>query len=328
MKLFQSKNKPPAQATTSVYYASDLHGADRVWRKFLGAGRFYNADALILGGDLTGKAIIPVEQLGERSFRTEFLGEERRADSPERLEELFDAIRYNGMYPWLASPEEILRHRNDDAARNGLFNQVMTDELRRWISLADERMPRHGIDVLVMSGNDDPWECDEIIESADHVQACDDRIVRVGPHEMISCSYVNPTPWHSPRELDDNALYERINRLASQLENPRTAIFNLHVPPYDSGLDRAQKITEDLKPVFSSGHPVEIPVGSHAVRQIIEDYQPLVSLHGHIHESRAEALIGKTLSVNAGSEYNSGRIHGAVLELGRSEVVSHQFVVG
>ena len=160
------------------------------------------------------------------------------------------------------------------------------------------------------------------------MQACDDRIVHIGPHEVISCSYVNPTPWHSPRELDESALYDRINRLASRLENPHTAIFNLHVPPYDSGLDRAQKITEDLEPVLASGHPIEVPVGSHAVRQIIEDYQPLVSLHGHIHESRGATLIGKTLALNAGSEYNSGRIHGAVLKLGRSEVISHQFVVG
>ena len=166
MKRFLSKHKSPAQATTDIYYASDLHGADRVWRKFLGAGRFYNVDALIMGGDLTGKAIIPVEQLGERSFRMKFLGEERRAGSPEKLEELLDAVRYNGMYPWLASPDEILRHSKDDEARADLFGQVMTDELRRWVSLADERMVQYGIDVLVMSGNDDPAECDEIIEAA------------------------------------------------------------------------------------------------------------------------------------------------------------------
>jgi uncharacterized protein len=128
----------------------------------------------------------------------------------------------------------------------------------------------------------------------------------------------------SPNEYENASA----NKLASQLERPQTAIFNLHVPPYDTGLDTAQQITENLEPVFQSGHPVEIPVGSTAVRQLIEEYQPLVALHGHIHESRGETRIGKTWAINSGSEYNSGRIHGAVVKLAGDEIVSHQLVVG
>jgi Icc-related predicted phosphoesterase len=327
LKLFGS-TKRSREETTDLYYASDVHGADQCWRKFLGAGRFYDVDALIMGGDLTGKAIIPIEKNGDGTCRATFLGEERVATTPEELEQLLGAVRYNGMYPWIAERSEILRHRDDDGARDALFEQVILDELRRWVALADERMPEQGIEVFVMSGNDDPWRCDEVLEGAEHVRACDDRIVHVGPHEMISCSYANVTPWHSPRELDEDALYERINRLASQLENPRTAIFNLHVPPYDSGLDIAQQINDDLTPVLQSGHPVEVPVGSTAVRQLIEEYQPMLALHGHIHESRGEVLIGRTWAINSGSEYNSGRIHGAVVKLGRDDVVAHQLVVG
>jgi Icc-related predicted phosphoesterase len=326
MRLFGSK--APTVTTTDIYYASDVHGADRCWRKFLGAGRFYDVDALIMGGDLTGKAIIPVEERPDHTFRAQFLGEERVAADTDKLNELLDAIRYNGMYPWRATSDAIVRHRDDDHLREALFDEVILAELRRWIELADERMAEYGIDVFVMSGNDDPRECDAVLEGARFVQACDDRIVHIGEHEMISCSYANPTPWHSPRELDETALYERINKLASQLERPQTAIFNLHVPPYDTGLDTAQQITENLEPVFQSGHPVEIPVGSTAVRQLIEEYQPLVALHGHIHESRGETRIGKTWAINSGSEYNSGRIHGAVVKLAGDEVVSHQLVVG
>jgi Icc-related predicted phosphoesterase len=232
------------------------------------------------------------------------------------------------MYPWLATSEEIVRHRDDDHLRASLFDEVLLAELRRWVALADERMKEYGIDVFVMSGNDDPWGCDQILEEASFVQACDDRIMQVGMHEMISCSYANPTPWNSPRELDEDALYERINGLAAQLERPHSAIFNLHVPPYNTGLDTAQQITENLEPVFSSGHPVEIPVGSTAVRQLIEEYQPLLSVHGHIHESRGATQIGRTWTINSGSEYNSGRIHGAVIKLADDEVVSHQLVAG
>jgi Icc-related predicted phosphoesterase len=328
MRLFSNRQAAPALATTNIYYASDVHGADRCWRKFLGAGRFYGVDALIMGGDITGKAIIPIERLDDGTHRAEFLGEVRHARNEQEFEELLEAVRFNGMYPRPATAEDIARYRDDASARERLFDEVILAELRRWLDLADARMSEYGIDVYVMAGNDDPWECDEVIEQASFVQPCDDRVVRVGPHEMISSSFANPTPWNSPRELDEDALYDRINRMASQLESPQTAIFNLHVPPYDSRLDTAQQITEDLEPVLVSGHPVQIPVGSHAVRQLIEEYQPLLALHGHIHESRGASQIGRTWAINSGSEYNSGRIHGALVKLSPDDVVLHQLVVG
>ena len=254
MALFgKKKRSPPEDPSLSLYYASDIHGSDQCWRKFLGAGRFYGVQALIMGGDLTGKAIVPIERVGSGTFAATFLGERRSGSSQEQLNELEDAIRYNGMYPWLATPDEIAAHAMDPTAQSDLFDAIIVDGLRRWMELADERMSQYGIDVYVMPGNDDPWSCDEVIEDASHVVACDDRVVRIGAHEMISCAYANPTPWDSPRELDENALYERIKRLAEQVENPNRAIFNLHVPPYDSGLDTARQINPDLTVVYKGG---------------------------------------------------------------------------
>jgi uncharacterized protein len=324
----KKKRSAPEDQTLSLYYASDVHGSDQCWRKFLGAGRFYGVEALIMGGDLTGKAIVPIERNGSDSFSANFLGEVRSGKNERQLDELLEAIRYNGMYPWMASAEEIAAHSEDVDAQSELFDAVIVAELKRWIALADERMSQYGIGVYVMPGNDDPWSCDAVIEEASHVVACDDRVVQVGPHEMISCAYANPTPWDSPRELDENALYERIKKLADQVQAPERAIFNLHVPPYDSGLDTAREINPDLTVVYKSGAPHEIPVGSTAVRQILEEYQPALALHGHIHESRGEAQIGRTLAINSGSEYNSGRIHGVTVTLGGDHVVSHQFVIG
>jgi Icc-related predicted phosphoesterase len=312
----------------SLYYASDVHGSDQCWRKFLGAGRFYGVQALIMGGDLTGKAIVPIARNGSGTFTATFLGETRSGATEEDLEQLQEAIRYNGMYPWLARPEEIATHAADENAQSELFDAVIVDELRRWITLADERMSQYGIGVYVMPGNDDPWSCDAVIAAGSHVVACDDRVVTVGEHEMISCAFANPTPWDSPRELEEDALYDRIKRLADQVQAPERAIFNLHVPPYDSGLDTARQINPDLTLVYEGGQPKEVPVGSTAVRQIIEEYQPALALHGHIHESRGEATIGRTLAINSGSEYNSGRIHGVTVALGGDRVLSHQFVVG
>jgi Icc-related predicted phosphoesterase len=241
-------------------------------------------------------------------------------------EELADAessIRFNGFYPWVATADEIARRRADQEA---LFHDVAETELRRWLEVAAERA--NGTRPYVIAGNDDPWYVDDLLAATEAIVFCDDRVVRVGEHEMISLSYANPTPWASPRELGEDELYERLRALADRLERPETSIFNLHVPPHDSGLDRAPKLKPDLTPVYTGGRPVPVPVGSTAVRRLIEEVQPLLALHGHIHESRGEVRIGRTLALNSGSEYNTGRLHGVVVRLGLDRVISHQFVVG
>jgi Icc-related predicted phosphoesterase len=328
MSLFSRRKDRPDDAWIELYYASDIHGSDRCWRKFLGAAKFYGLHHLVMGGDLIGKAVVPVERRPDGTHVCRFLGDERVATDDAQLDEILDAIRFNGMYPWVAPAEELQRYAHDGAGQDTLFDRVVREDLARWIALADERVGGDDTHLYAIAGNDDPWFVDEMLDRAAAIELCDDRVVRVGDHEMISCSYANPTPWNSPRELDEDALYTRIKALADQLESPATAIFNLHVPPYDSGLDRATELKADLTPRYSGGQPVEIPVGSRAVRQVIEEYQPLLALHGHIHESRGEARIGRTLAINSGSEYNTGRLHGVIVKLGSERVISHQFVVG
>jgi Icc-related predicted phosphoesterase len=204
----------------------------------------------------------------------------------------------------------------------------MLAELRRWLELADERMPQYGIEVYVMPGNDDPWGVDKALAGREKVVACDDKIVRIGDHELLSLGWSNQTPWHTARELDENDLYARVKTLAEQLENPQGAIFNIHVPPYDSGLDTATELDETLRPVLVGGQPHEIPVGSTAVRRLIEEYQPALALHGHIHESRGIVGIGRTVCINPGSNYGTGRIDGAVVELDSNGVRNKHLVNG
>jgi Icc-related predicted phosphoesterase len=310
----------------TLFYASDVHGSDLLWRKFLGAGKFYDAAASIMGGDLLGKAIVPIEQRADGTYRLQFLGAEHVLAGADELDRMVEAIRMNGFYPWVGEPQEVAQATGDAAARDRLFDRVARSEIERWVKLAEERPSPDT--RYVIAGNDDPWFVDEVLEASPGIVFCDERVVRVGEHEMLSCSYANPTPWNSPRELDEEALYARLRALADRLEDPATAIFNLHVPPYDSRLDRAVELDAEFRPRHRGGQPVEIPVGSRAVRRLIEECQPLLALHGHIHESRGEARIGRTLAINSGSEYNTGRLHGAVVTLGRDRVASHQFVVG
>lgn len=320
--------KRAARDELRLYYASDVHGSERCWRKFLGAGRFYRASALVMGGDLTGKAVVPIVQTDDTRWEATFLGERQTVKSEDGLAELLTAVRDNGMYPWVAAPEEVSKHTDDAALRSKLFGRLIDEEVARWVDIADRRLERDGVEGFVIAGNDDPWSIDGVLERGTHLVACERQVVKIGAHEMVSCAFANPTPWNSPRELDEDALYARLKGLVEQVEEMDNAIFNFHVPPYDSGLDTAQQLTDDFVPVYKNGTPVEIPVGSTAVREIIEEHQPLLSVHGHIHESRNSAIIGRTLALNSGSEYNSGRIHGALVTLGESRIESWQFVVG
>jgi Icc-related predicted phosphoesterase len=320
------KRRDEGDRTVRLFYASDIHGSDLLWRKFLGASRFYDADASIMGGDLLGKAIVPIERSGGGMYRAEFLGDERLVHEGAELDELVDAIRFNGYYPWIATRDEIAGRAADT---DELFDEVARVEVRRWVDLADDRLSVNGSgEFFVMAGNDDPWFVDEILAASQRLVFCDDRIVRLGPHELASSSYANPTPWNSPRELDEDGLYERLKKLTDQLEEPHSAVLNLHVPPYASQLDTGPDLKPDLTPRYRGGQPVMKPVGSTAVRQLIEEVQPLLALHGHIHESKGETYIGRTLALNSGSEYNTGRLHGVVVTLAGERVLGHQFVVG
>ncbi len=251
-----SRARQRAEGASSLYYASDVHGSDQCWRKFLGAERFYKVDALVMGGDLTGKAIVPIVKGSDGAFIAQFLGEEHQGDAARELDELIAAIRYNGFYPLIAPEAEIARLRGDDAARSATFGRVILQETGRWMEIADERIDRDGVPVYVMGGNDDPWEIDPVLAAAARVISTGEALSRVGQHEMISCSYANPTPWNSPRELPEDELYRLMKGLAEQLEQPRSAIFNLHVPPYDSGLDTAVQLTPELTRVTKGGAPV------------------------------------------------------------------------
>jgi len=186
-----------------------------------------------------------------------------------------------------------------------------------WIKLADERLAGTGIRCFVMPGNDDPQALEDCIRQGVYVESCDEAVVEFDGYTMLSLGYSNRTPWDSPRELDEDQLYQRIHDLSEQVPDMSRCVFNLHVPPYDSRLDTAAELDENFKMVLIGKEPHMIPVGSTAVRQAIEEYQPLVSLHGHIHESSGIRRLGKRRGVilNPGSDYSTGALNGALVSL-------------
>jgi Icc-related predicted phosphoesterase len=324
MGLFRRADRG-GEPATRLYYASDIHGSEVLWRKFLNAAAAYRAEVLVMGGDVTGKVVVPLVERPD-GFHVELFGQSQVVAADD-LEEMEHRIRANGMYPHRMTAEEVARVATlDEAAKEEWFADVMRATFDAWLALADDRLDA-ATRCFVMPGNDDPPGVDRSIEEAAKVEACDDRVVEFAGHTMISLGYANRTPFDSPRELDEDELYRRVSVLADRVERMDRCIFNLHVPPYDSSLDTAAALTDDLEVVMSGSAPKMIAVGSTAVREAIEHYQPLLSLHGHVHESPGATNLGRTLCINPGSDYHTGRISACLLQL-RDGGVRHQFVTG
>jgi uncharacterized protein len=325
--LKRRTERSPGDSKLRLYYASDIHGTEVLWRKFLHAPSVYEAGVLVMGGDLTGKAVIPLVRDGD-GVRCELFGESERAGTPEEVEELEHRIRSNGMYPHVMSAMELERVAAlNEAEREVWFAEVMLHTFDRWMELAEERLAENEVRCFVMPGNDDPPGVDTAIERARRVEACDERIVQFGSYSMISLGYSNITPFDSPRELPEDELYRRVESLAEEVPDLSRAIFNLHVPPFKSQLDTAPELDDELRVLTTAGQPRMVPVGSTAVRELIERYQPMLALHGHVHESRAATRIGRTLCINPGSDYHTGRISGVLVHLD-DDRADYQFVIG
>jgi Icc-related predicted phosphoesterase len=299
-----------------VYYASDIHGSELLWRKFINAGRFYGAEVLIMGGDIAGKAVVPIVERGGAYYAPEVAGE--RSYAEDQVHALERRIRDLGMYPYRATADDLVALHGDQQAVDALFVRVMGETLGRWLEFAAERLSGSGIRLYMMLGNDDEPSLRNILGGSRIAVDCEDQILDIGEgFEMLSCGFANPTPWHSPREMPEDELWRHLEGLASRLANPGQSVFNLHVPPIRSAIDTAPVIDAELKPVIQGGSVMTGPAGSQAVRAVIEGYQPLIAVHGHIHESRGIAKIGKTVCINPGSAYGEGILHGALFELDR-----------
>jgi Icc-related predicted phosphoesterase len=300
---------------TRVVFATDLHGSETCFRKWVNSARVLEADCLVLGGDLTGKRLVPLAETAE-GWRGRLAGEEVVARDEEELEELRKRIRAVGGYDLPLGAGELERFESDPALRERLFDKRIREVLESWLELAEERLPATGTPAFFMLGNDDDEGLVEGLNGSGALRYVEDRVCRLpSGHEMISFGYSTPTPWNTPREMEEDELGEAIERLVSQLEEPRRAVFNLHCPPRDTHLDQAPLLDDQLRPKLGAAGTLTGSVGSQAVRDAIERAGPLLGLHGHVHECPAAQRLGQTLCVNAGSEYQDGVLRAAIIEL-------------
>lgn len=319
---------------TRLFFATDIHGSERTYRKFINAGKFYEANVIVMGGDISGKLMIPIIREGNGRHRATLQGSVHQLESDEQLKELQDRIGLLGFYSRIMSEDEYehLASKPDEVSK--LFHQLAKERLEAWVELAETRLKGTGIRCFVTGGNDDDPEVLEAIQGAGRESffACEGQVVAIDEfHTMASVGFSNPTPWKTPREIPDEKLGEIIEGMCAQVKDFSHCVFNFHVPPLDSTLDSCPKLdwnTDPPTPIVSGGQMVFAGAGSQAVRDAIQKHQPLLGLHGHIHESQGVAKIGRTTCINPGSEYGEGVLRGCLVTLSDGAVEGYQMTSG
>ncbi len=314
--------------TITIYYASDIHGSNRCFRKFLNAAKFYKAQVLVMGGDVLGKTIVFLEETRPGIYVTKERGQRLELTSEGEVREFEKVAADKGMYTYRCRKGE-----RDALYATGevesVFERLMKERLMEWITLGDERLAGSGVRCYIMGGNDDPPEVLNALDTGRIVHNPEGApVILDEASEMISLGWSNPTPWNTPRECSEDELAQRIDALMMQVKRPDALVMNLHVPPFKSGLDDAPELNSELKVQSNLGQTRFKPVGSTAVRAAIERYQPLLGLHGHIHEAHASCKIGRTVCINPGSDYSEGVLHGVLATLHKGKLKGYQMVSG
>lgn len=308
-----------------LYVCSDIHASERTWRKFLNAmkANVYKVDAAVIAGDLTGKALIAVVrgEAGGEAWTATVMGQRRVARTEDELEHLERSIADLGYYAVRVSESERAAMETDPELVRRQFHEQIERRLRSWLELAADRLEGSRVPVYLMPGNDDDFEIDPILAESTYCENVNERVIELTPwHQLVSMGWSSPTPWSTPREMPEEQFLDKLSGLLATVRDPRKTVVMTHVPPFDSGLDTAPLLSPDLRPTASAGDLLRGPVGSHGVRAAIEQFRPVLGVHGHIHESGGERRIGDTLCLNAGSESSMGILRGYLVDLSESGV--------
>jgi Icc-related predicted phosphoesterase len=313
-----------------LYFCSDVHASRRCWKKFLNSWRFYDADHIVIGGDITGKFVVPVVERGGGTYTATFLGVERKVRAGEELDALLTRIADAGQYPFVTTPDEHAEHEADPAKVDALFRRLVIERAEEWMREADEKLRGTGVRCFVSGANDDFFEIDDVIATAEIVEDPNGTVIELEHgFELLGMGYGNPTPWACPRDIPEQDLADRIDAVAAKVRDVDRAIFSLHVPPLGSGLDVAPKLDDYLRPRVGAAGLEMIPVGSTATRDAILRYRPMLGLHGHIHESKGVTKLDGVTIANPGSEYGEGVLDGLLVDIDpRKGVTNLELVTG
>lgn len=327
-------SKKPKKDPTRLFFATDVHGSERTFRKFINAGKFYKVNVIIMGGDIQGKLMIPIIKEKNGYHRATVQGRVERLATEDDLKNLLGRLDILGFYYKIMEEDQFHTLHADPAAVDDLFHELARQKMLNWVNLAEERLKGSGIKCFVTGGNDDEWDVLNVIkqEGAQSFIPCENELVNLdADHTMISVGISGPTPWKTPREVSEEELGGMIEKMAALVPDMNKAVFNFHDPPKDSTLDTCPMLDWDKDPpqqIVQGGQPIMHGAGSSSVRSAIERHKPMLGLHGHIHESQSVAKIGRTTCINPGSEYAEGVLRGCLVTFADGEVQGYQMTSG
>lgn len=326
--MFWKKKKNGGGEKLTIFFATDLHGSAVCFKKFINGAKFYGANVLIMGGDLTGKAVIPITEQSDGSFKGFQSGKTVTLRTRDEVDEFVKRVNNQGFYPALMTETDFQAIKDDPEAQHKLFKNLVVERVAEWAEYAGEKLQGTDIPLITSPGNDDFFEIDDVLNGSPHIRYHEMEITELRGYEMLHCGGSTKTPWDTEREFTEEEYQARFAELIPQVKNMERCIFNVHVPPYGTVLDRCPKLDENLQVVFNMGNPVSMQAGCQALTDVIKERQPLLGVHGHIHEGRGNIKIGRTTCVNPGSVYPEGILQGVLVTLQDGEVRSVQLTQG
>ena len=277
---------------------------------------------------MTGKAVMPICEQPDGSHLAFQAGSTTRLTTKAEVDEFIKRTSDQGFYPAVMSENEYRRLRDDEHMRHELFKKLVLDRVREWCSFAEQKLEGKGIPLITAPGNDDFVEIDEVLRQSSFVDFHEMEVTTLRGYEFLHCGGSNHTPWDTEREYSEEEYEARFAQLLPQVQDMSRCIFNVHVPPFGTALDQCPKLDDKLQVVYEMGNPVQMHAGSSTVLKIIEKHQPLLGLHGHIHEGRGNVKIGKTVCVNPGSVYPEGLLQGVLVTLVGGEITTVHLTQG
>src|SRR5579862_1495875 len=131
--MLRSLRKPKKKRAMRIFFATDVHGSDVCFRKFLAAARVYEADVLLLGGDFAGKGLVPVLRDGD-VLRTE-IDDKQVSVAADGWDQLTADINRRGFYAAQLDTGELAELRQDPAALDRKFRSEIAAQAERWCRL-------------------------------------------------------------------------------------------------------------------------------------------------------------------------------------------------
>ncbi len=149
---------------TRLFFATDIHGSERTFRKFINAGKFYDVNVIVMGGDISGKLMIPIIRESGGHYRATLQGTVHKLTTEAELKELQDKIGLLGFYSQIMDEDEYKELAGKPEEVNTLFHKLARQRLASWVDLAETRLKGTGIRCFVTGGNDDEPEVLEVLQ--------------------------------------------------------------------------------------------------------------------------------------------------------------------